>query len=74
MSTIASFQVFAQIFMLYAGNATDGSRVVVYYLFEKGFQTFEFGYASALAYVMFLIIFTMTFIQRRYVGAKVHYD
>ena len=74
MSTIASFQVFAQIFMLYAGNATDGSRVVVYYLFEKGFQTFEFGYASALAYVLFLIIFLMTYIQRRYVGEKVHYD
>lgn len=74
MSTISSFQVFAQIFMLYAGNATDGSRVVVYYLFEKGFQTFNFGYASALAYVLFLIIFTMTYVQRRFIGSKVHYD
>ena len=74
MSTISSFQVFAQIFMLYAGNATDGSRVVVYYLFEKGFQTFEFGYASALAYVLFLIIFMMTYVQRSFVGEKVHYD
>jgi len=74
MSTIQSFQVFAQIFMLYAGNATDGSRVVVYYLFEKGFQTFEFGYASALAYMLFLVIFVLTHVQRRFVGEKVHYD
>ncbi len=74
MTTISSFQVFAQIFMLYAGNATDSSRVVVYYLYEKGFQTFEFGYATAMAYVLFLVIFTFTCLQRRLVGSRVHYS
>lgn len=73
MSTIGSFQVFAQIFMLYAGQATSSSRVIVYYLYEKAFQNFDLGYAAAIAYVLFFIIFLLTMIQRRFVGSKVHY-
>lgn len=74
MSTISSFQVFAQIFMLYQGNATETSRVIVYYLYEKAFQTFELGYASAIAFALFVILFLMTMFQRRVVGSKVHYS
>ncbi len=74
MSTISSFQVFAQIYMLYAGNVTDSSRVIVYYLYEKGFHTFQFGYASALAYVLFVIIMALTLFQKKFVGEKVHYQ
>lgn len=73
MSTINSFQVFAQIFMLYAGAATETSRVIVYYLYEKAFQTFDLGYASAMAYVLFILLFVLTEMQRRYVGSRVHY-
>lgn len=40
-------------------NATTS----VYYLYERGFARFEFGYASSLAWVLFAIIFTITLIQ-----------
>ncbi len=73
VSTISSFQVFAQIFMLYGGNATETSRVIVFYLYEKAFQTFDLGYASAIAVILFLILFTMTILQRVFLGSKVHY-
>ncbi|MBI4871197.1 MAG: sugar ABC transporter permease [Candidatus Riflebacteria bacterium] len=73
MSTISSFQVFNQVFMLYGSNVTENSRVIVYYLYEKGFHTFQMGYASALAYVLFLLIMVMTLVQKRFVGGKVHY-
>jgi multiple sugar transport system permease protein len=73
MSTISSFQVFAQIFMLYGGQATETSRVIVYYLYEKAFQAFDLGYAAAIAVALFLILFTLTILQRTFVGAKVHY-
>lgn len=73
VSTISSFQVFAQIFMLYGGNATETSRVIVYYLYEKAFQSFDLGYASAIAFVLFLILFVLTLIQRTFVGRRVHY-
>ena len=73
VSTISSFQVFAQIFMLYGGNATETSRVIVYYLYEKAFQSFDLGYASAIAFVLFLILFVLTIVQRTFVGRRVHY-
>jgi multiple sugar transport system permease protein len=74
MSTIHSFQVFVQIFMMTPFGGPERSTVVaVFYLYEKAFKTFEFGYASALAYVVFLIIFILTLLQRRYVGERVHY-
>ncbi|MBI3894007.1 MAG: sugar ABC transporter permease [Candidatus Wallbacteria bacterium] len=73
MSTISSFQVFNQIFMLYGHNVTDSTRVIVYYLYEKGFHTFQIGYASALAYVLFLIVMGLTLLQRKFVGGRVHY-
>ncbi|MBI4868281.1 MAG: sugar ABC transporter permease [Candidatus Wallbacteria bacterium] len=73
MSTISSFQVFNQIYMLYAGNVPECSRVIVYYLYEKGFHTFQIGYASSLAYVLFLIIMGLTMLQKRFVGERVHY-
>jgi multiple sugar transport system permease protein len=74
MSTITSFQVFVQVFMMTPFGGPERSTVVaVYYLYEKAFKTFEFGYASALAYVVFIIIFALTLLQRKFVGEKVHY-
>lgn len=66
MSTISSFQVFVQIFMMTPfGGPERSTSVAVFYLYEKAFKTFEFGYASALAYVVFFVIFIMTLVQRK---------
>lgn len=74
MSTISSFQVFVQVFMMTPTGGPDRSTsVVVFYLYEKAFKTFEFGYAAAMAYVLFTIIFVLTLLQKKYVGEKVHY-
>ena len=74
MSTISSFQVFVQVFMMTPFGGPDRSTsVVVFYLYEKAFKTFEFGYAAAMAYVLFTIIFVLTLLQKKYVGEKVHY-
>jgi multiple sugar transport system permease protein len=37
----------------------------VVYLYEQGFRRFSFGYASAVAWVLFLVIFAFTFFQFR---------
>jgi len=74
MSTITSFQVFVQVFMMTPfGGPERSTSVVVFYLYEKAFKTFEFGYASAMAYVLFIIIFGLTILQKKFVGDKVHY-
>ncbi len=66
MSIIASFQVFQQIYIMTQGGPMNSTSVVVYYLFENAFVYFRLGYASAVAWVLFLIILVVTVLQMRY--------
>jgi multiple sugar transport system permease protein len=55
INTIKSFQVFVEIFVMTKGKFDTSTAV--YFIYEHGLQTdFRFGYASAAAYVLFLII------------------
>lgn len=75
MSVISSFQVFGQVFVMTVkagpGNAT---LVYVYYLWQNAFSWFKMGYASALAYILFLIIFIITLIQMKLLDQRVSYE
>jgi len=64
-STISSFQVFNQVYMMTQppGGPLGTTNVAVFYLYEKGFVDFEMGYASALALVLFLLVFIITLFQ-----------
>ncbi len=74
MSTIGSFQVFSQIYMMTPrGGPLKSTLVIVFYLYQKAFEKFEFGYALALAFVLFLMIFGMTLFNKLYLEKKVHY-
>ena len=75
MSVIGSFQVFSQVYMMTPrGGPLKSTMVVVYYLYRKAFEQFEFGYALAMAFVLFLIIFACTLFNKLYVEKKVHYS
>jgi len=76
MTTIVSFQVFTQIYLMTGppvGGPQGTTKVIVYYLYEKGFVTFNRGYASAIALVLFVIILSLTLLQRRLAERRVHY-
>lgn len=77
MTSILAFQVFAPIYLMTGppiGSPLGTTNVIVYYLFEKGFDAGgNMGYASAVALVLFLVILGMTLLQRKYVESKVHY-
>lgn len=75
MGIINSFQVFGQVFVM-TENAGPGNStlVYVYYLWQNAFSWFKMGYASALAYVLFLIIFIVTLIQMKFLGQRVTYE
>ena len=60
---IASFQVFDQIFVMTNGGPLRATTTVVYYIWQAGFQQFTMGYASAMAYGLFAIIFVFTIVQ-----------
>ncbi len=62
INSIKSFQVFVEIFVMTKGKFDTAS--MVYFVYEKGLTTgFEFGYASAAAYVLFLIIAVFSLLQ-----------
>lgn len=63
MTVIGSLKVFGQIYVMTQGGPSGSTKVLVYYIWEKAFKLFEFGYASALAYVLFFIILIFTLIQ-----------
>ncbi|WP_375295248.1 carbohydrate ABC transporter permease [Paenibacillus sp.] len=63
MSFIASFQVFDTIFLMTQGGPARSTSVIVHYLYEHGFKYFNMGYASAMAYVLFFMMFLITVIQ-----------
>ncbi len=75
ISTIGSFQVFSQVYMMTPrGGPLKSTMVVVYYLYRKAFEQFEFGYALAAAFVLFMIIFACTLFNKLYLEKKVHYS
>ncbi len=73
MTLITSFQVFTQPYVLTGGGPGVSTTTLVLYLYNNGFQFFKMGYASALAWILFVIIMTATAIQ--FVAQKrwVHY-
>lgn len=68
LSLIGSFQVFAPVYVLTEGGPNYTTDVMVYFIYNNAFQYFRMGYASAMAYVLFLIVFTFSMIQWRYFG------
>ncbi len=77
MSTIVSFQTFALVYVMTpppGGGPLGTTNVIVFYLFQKAFDRFDIGYASAISVFLFLILLTLTVIQRRLAGRKVHYS
>lgn len=65
IAIIHSFKVFAQIFALTEGGPGYATNVLVYQIYVEGFKKYDFGYASAMAYVLFAIISVVTLIQFR---------
>lgn len=63
ISVITSLQAFAQPYIITQGGPADATRLFVFHVFESGFGQLDFGYASALAFLMFLVILILTAVQ-----------
>ena len=63
---VTGLQVFNEPYALFPSRPIpEDATTLVYYLYTQGFNQFQFGYASSIAWVLFLIIFLFTFIQFR---------
>jgi multiple sugar transport system permease protein len=71
--TINAMQLFDEVYLSTSGGPLNATTVLVYYLYEQAFVNFNFGYASAIAYVLFLIILVVTAIQFRIGRRYTHY-
>jgi ABC-type sugar transport system permease subunit len=71
---IGSFQVFTTAYIATSGGPNNASLFYVLYLYQNAFQFLRMGYASALAWLLFLIILGFTLVQFRLSNVWVHYD
>lgn len=62
---IQSFQVFDLVNIMTQGGPGRSTNVLVFRIYQEGFQKLQFGYASAMAYFLFLIVLIVTLIQFR---------
>jgi len=71
--SINALQLFDEIYVITRGGPLASTTVVVYYLFQQAFAFFQAGYATAIAYVVFLAILLLTVVQLLIGRRLVHY-
>ena len=75
MGIIGAFQSFSQIYVLAVDGGPEYSgATVVYYIFQHAFEYFNMGYASAVAWVLGILIFIVTLIQFKLSNRWVYQD
>ena len=74
MTIIGAFKVFAQPYFLTLGGPGESTNTIVLSLYRNGFSFDKLGYASSMAWVLFVIVMTVTALQ--FAGQKkwVNYD
>ncbi len=80
VNTIASLQTFTEAYSMFFGvgntRSSEGDAALFYviYLFQQGFQFLHMGYASALAWILFLVIVAITAVQVKVSNRYVYYE
>ncbi len=70
LCAIATLQAFDQIFVMTRGGPFFKTETLVYMVYRKGFNDFEFGYASAIAWVLVVLAFMTSIAQTAYFGRR----
>lgn len=74
LAIIGAFQIFTQSYIITQGGPENATLFYVLYLYRMAFEQFRMGYASAMAWVLFVIILVFTFIQFRLSDRWVFYE
>jgi multiple sugar transport system permease protein len=74
LSIIATSQSFTQAFVATNGGPLDSTLFYVLYLYRQAFQNFRMGYASAMAWVLFVVVLALTLIVIRSARSWVYYE
>lgn len=74
ISLINSFQVFDQVWIMSEGGPAGATSVIVEQIYKNAFSYYKMGYASAMSWVLFIIILTITIIQNRLQKRWIDYE
>lgn len=74
MGLIGTFQIFGEAFVMTQGGPVNSTLFYVYHLFNQAFRYGNMGYASAMAWVLFVIVLALTVVQIRLSRRWVHYE
>ena len=74
MAIIASFQIFTQVFVMTGGGPGIATHFYVFYVYKQAFDLHEMGYASAMAWLLLLIILALTLLVMRGSRRFVYYE
>jgi multiple sugar transport system permease protein len=74
ISLIGSLQAFDIIYIMTRGGPNLATSTMVYYIYQNAFQDFRMGYASTVAWILFVIILAATLVQFRLQKRWVHYQ
>lgn len=69
ITMIQAMKLFTQPYVMTKGGPQNSTRTIVYYIYEQGFQSRNFGYACAVAAVFFVIVVTMSLLLKRVIKA-----
>jgi len=64
--TIFSFQVFVPAYQMTKGGPLDSTKVIVYYIYQQGFNFQDMGYASAMSMVTLVLLLLISWVQMRF--------
>lgn len=74
MSVIGGFQAgFDPAYIMTGGGPNGSTTTVIYYIFNNAFKWHQMGYAAAISWVLFLVIFAVTILQWKFFSKTVHY-
>ncbi|MEJ7777856.1 MAG: sugar ABC transporter permease [Sphingomicrobium sp.] len=64
------FQLFAEPYVMTQGGPVESTVSVLYFMYEQGFKWWNLGFASAVAFILFVIIFAITVVQYRFAKSR----
>jgi multiple sugar transport system permease protein len=74
MGLIGTFQIFSQAFIMTGGGPVNSTLFYAYHLFNNAFRYLHMGYACAMGWVLFVIVFALTVLQMKTSKRWVHYE
>jgi multiple sugar transport system permease protein len=74
MGVIGTLQVFSQAFIMTQGGPVNSTLFYAYHLFNHAFRYLNMGYASAMAWVLVIVVFALTVVQMKLSKRWVHYE